>query len=112
MLAMKKKASCIYHAQINARGYEQVDGEHYDASQKSAPVVSAAAIQIFFILAIMAEWVMEIMDVKGAFLLGDFEDGHKMFLEVPQGSEEYCPTDSVLLLLKTLYGTIQATMAF
>jgi hypothetical protein len=36
--AMKKKASGIYHAQINARGYEQVNGEHYDASQKSAPV--------------------------------------------------------------------------
>jgi hypothetical protein len=47
MSAMKKKASYIYHAQINARGYEQVDREHYDASQKSAPVVSAAAIQIF-----------------------------------------------------------------
>jgi hypothetical protein len=55
---------------------------------------------------------MEIMDIKGAFLLGEFKDGHKMFLEVPQGFEEYYPKDCVLLLLKTLYGTIQAAMAF
>jgi hypothetical protein len=60
----------------------------------------------------MAEWTMEIMDVKGAFLLGEFEDGHEMFLEVLQGFEEYYPKDCVLLLLKMLYGTMQAAMAF
>jgi hypothetical protein len=35
-----------------------------------------------------------------------------MFLEVPQGFEEYYLKDCVLLLLKMLYGTIQAAMAF
>jgi hypothetical protein len=44
MWAMKKKASGVYHAWMNARGYKQVDGEHYDASQKSAPVVSTAMV--------------------------------------------------------------------
>jgi hypothetical protein len=55
---------------------------------------------------------MEIMDLKGAFLLGEFEYGQKMFLEVLQGFEEYYPMDCVLILLKMLYGTIQAAMAF
>jgi hypothetical protein len=44
MWAMKKKASGVYHAQMNARGYEQVNGERYDANRKSATVVSAATI--------------------------------------------------------------------
>ena len=28
--AMKKKANGTYHARMNARGYEQVAGKHYD----------------------------------------------------------------------------------
>jgi hypothetical protein len=32
--AMKKKASGVYHARLNARGYEQIDGEHFDKDTK------------------------------------------------------------------------------
>ncbi len=30
--AMKKKANGTYHARMNARGYEQVDGKHYNGA--------------------------------------------------------------------------------
>jgi hypothetical protein len=34
--AMKKKSNGTYRARINARGFEQVDGEHYDINTKSS----------------------------------------------------------------------------
>jgi len=87
--AMKKKASGKYRARLNARGYEQVDGEHYDEDKKSAPVVSQAMIHIVLILALMAGWWIELLDVKGAFLCGEFEKGRKVYMEVPQGFEKF-----------------------
>jgi hypothetical protein len=110
--AMKKKANGTYRARLNARGYEQVDGQHYDEDSKFAPVVSGATIHIVLIMIIMAGWCAELLDVKGAFLHGTFEKGRKVYMEVPQGFEQFYPWNFVLLLLKTLYGTKQAAKAF
>jgi hypothetical protein len=30
--AMKKKANGTFHARLNTRGFEQIDGEHYDSA--------------------------------------------------------------------------------
>jgi hypothetical protein len=108
---MKKKANGTIRARLNARGYEQVDGEHYDENAKAAPVVNEATIRIVLILMIMTDWHAEAVDVKGAFLHGEFEKGRRIYMEVPQGFEEYYPPNTVLLLKKTLYGTKQAAMA-
>jgi hypothetical protein len=40
--AMKKKANGTFRARLNARGYEQIDGEHYDEFTKAAPVVNTS----------------------------------------------------------------------
>jgi hypothetical protein len=109
---MKKKANGVFRARLNARGYEQVDGVHYDEDAKSAPVVNEATIHIVMNIMAMAGWHAEILDVKGAFLHGEFEKGRKVYMEVPQGFEKYYDADTVLLLKKTLYGTKQAAMAF
>lgn len=71
--AMKKKANGKFRAQLNARGFKQIDGEHYDKSEKSSPVVNFMTINIIFILMIMAGWIGHLIDVHGAFLLGHFE---------------------------------------
>lgn len=110
--AMKKKASGVYRARMTARGFEQLDGEHYDENDKAAPVVCDITIRVMFVLMILAGMDAEILDVKGAFLLGEFSPEHKMFLEIPKGFESFLPKGVVLLLLKTLYGTKQAAMAF
>lgn len=52
------------------------------------------------------------MDVKGAFLKGQFDDGEVLFMEVPEGFEKYYPKDVVLRLKQTIYGLKQAAMAF
>jgi Reverse transcriptase (RNA-dependent DNA polymerase) len=53
--AMKKKASGrVNRARLNARGYEQIDGEHFDKDTKVSPVVGLMTIMIILILMIMA----------------------------------------------------------
>jgi hypothetical protein len=54
---------------------------------------------------IMGNWWGELLDIKGAFLHGDFEDGKNVYMKVPEGFEKYYyPLDYVLLLLQTIYG--------
>jgi len=109
---MKKKANGVFRARLNARGYEQVDGEHYHEDTKAAPVGNDATIHIVLILMLLAGWYAEIIDICGAFLHGKFEDGQKVYMEVPQGFEKFYPGNVVLLLLKTIYGLKQAAYAF
>ncbi len=52
---MKKKSNGKFRARLlNACGYEQVDGEHYDKNTKSAPVTNEITINIVLILMILA----------------------------------------------------------
>jgi hypothetical protein len=37
---------------------------------------------------IMGNWWGELLDIKGAFLHGDFEDGNNMYMKVPEGFEK------------------------
>jgi hypothetical protein len=61
---------------------------------------------------LMCSGTAHAVDVKGAFLYGEFEDGEKDYIKIPLGSEEFYDHNTVLLLKKTLYGLKQATMAF
>ena len=111
--AMKKKASGVYRARLNARGYEQVDGVHYDSHSISAPVANDVTIRLVMTLMIMAAWTGELLDVKGAFLHGDFDEGKNVYMEVPQGFEQfYDASVYVLYLLQTIYGLKQSAKAF
>ncbi len=53
-----------------------------------------------------------LLDVKGAFLCGNFENNEEIYMKVPQGFERFYSENAVLLLLKTIYGLKQAAMAF
>jgi hypothetical protein len=110
--AMKKKSNGTYRARLNARGYEQVDGIHYESSNISSPVTDDATIRIIMVLMIIFKWSAQLVDVKGAFLCGNFKDGEEIFMEVPEGFEEIYGAYVLLLLLHTIYGLKQAAMAF
>ena len=111
--AMKKKSNGVFRARINARGYEQVDGEHYESHDIAAPVSNERSIRVVLTLMIMAAWYGSLMDVIGAFLNGEFEDGERVYIEVPQGFEKYYdPVTEVLLLGRTLYGLKQSAKQF
>gem|GEM_PF-6951265 len=110
--AMKKKSNGAYRARLNGRGYEQIDGEHYDGTSIASPVTNDATIRITMVLMLLATWSAQIVDVKGAFLHGNLDDGEKIYMEIPEGFESKYSANCVLLLLRTLYGLKQAAMAF
>jgi hypothetical protein len=89
-----------------------IEGQHYNDTTISSPVTNSATIRIVLTLMIMASMLAHVVDVKGAFLHGEFEDGEIIHLKVPQGFEKHFPKGSVLLLLKCLYGLKQAAKAF
>ncbi len=68
---------------------------HYDGTSTHAPVTKASTIQIVLILMSMANWQGQIVDVKGAFLHGEFEDGKVIYVKVSHGFEKFYPDDVV-----------------
>ena len=60
----------------------------------------------------MALWYLYLLDVQGAFLLGQFTNGEELHMEVPEGMKQFYPSDVVLWLLKTIYGLWQASYEF
>ena len=53
-----------------------------------------------------------LLDVKGAFLCGNFENNEEIYMKIPQGFERFYSENAVRLLLKTIYGLKQAALAF
>ena len=60
----------------------------------------------------MENMTAEVVDVKGAFLKGDREDGEEIHMQIPQGWEHRYDDNEVLKLKSCLYGLKQAAMAF
>jgi hypothetical protein len=84
MWAMKKKASGIFRARLNARGYKQVPGKHYNPNSIAAPVTSDVKNRIVLTLLLLAKWYAELINVKGAFLHGEFEEGETLYMEIQE----------------------------
>jgi Reverse transcriptase (RNA-dependent DNA polymerase) len=110
--AMKKKPNGSYRARINAQGFKQLDGLHYNSSATSSPVTNNTTIRVIFTLAMLAGWKGYGIDVKGAILNGRFDKGEELFLKVPQGFEQFYKESQVLKLNRTIYGLKQAAQAF
>ena len=110
---MKKKVNGTFRARCNARGYEEVDGMHYDATSIAPPVTIELSVRILMVMMLMADWVGHVLDVKGAFLRGEIEPNQPpIYIKVPEGFEEFYPIGCVLLFLHTIYELKEAAMAF
>ena len=113
--AMKKKTNGKLRGRLNARGYEQIDGQHYHAQNIAAPVTNENTVRsVMTVMCMNPEWVAEVVDVEGAFLQGRFTDGEVLHMEVLDGMTQYYGdrADTVLLLNVPLYGTKQAAHCF
>jgi hypothetical protein len=69
-------------------GYEQFMGKHYDSNSITAPVTSHMTIHMVLTLLLMAGWYGELLDVKGTFLHGEFNEGNVLYMDVPGGFKE------------------------
>ena len=110
--ACKKKSTRKLYGCLNAWGFKQVEGVHYCGTSTHTPITNAGATQLVLILMIMADWQGQIVDMKGMFLHGEFEDGEVIYMKAPYGFEKFYPDDVVLKLKKCIYGLKQAVMAF
>ena len=111
--AMKLKSNGTYRARINMRGYEQEDGEHYDSASISSPVTNDVSIRVMLTLMLMAQMRAYIVDVKGTFLIGEFDNGEELYCKIPEGfRDQYDPNKVCWKLKKTAYGLKQAARMF
>ena len=109
--AMKKKPSGVYRARLALQGFQQKEGLQYQHDDKSAPVINAMSIKIILVLVVLGNWFTKIIDVQGAFLHGQFQRRkEKLYTEVPEGFEKYYPHNAILLMLRTIYGSIQGAI--
>ncbi len=53
---------------------------------------------------LMARWVTKVVNIKGAFMRGEFDNEEEIYMKVPQGWEDYYSNTSILKLLKCIYG--------
>jgi hypothetical protein len=106
--AIKKKSNRKLHTRINVRGFKQVEGQHFDASSISAPVAKGMTIKLVLTLMLASGGIAHVIDVKGAFLHGKFDDGEKIYIKIPLGFEEFYDGNTVLLLKKCFYGLQEA----
>jgi hypothetical protein len=106
------KADGSTRCRLAIRGFQQIDGVHFDASDKAAPVVCDVTIRAVLILAIMANWLAWIVDVEGAFLQGRSQNGELIFMKIPNGYQKFYPLYVMLKLLRTLYGLAQSAIQF
>lgn len=111
--AFKLKPNGDRRGRMNARGFEQWDGVHYYSDSISSPVTSPVAIRIgFTLLAMNTNWIAVVIDVEGAFLQGKFFNGEEIYVEIPDGFEEWYEDDEVLRMNVPIYGTKQASQCF
>ena len=111
--AMKQKASGVKRARLVGHGFKQVDGVHFDGTNIASPVTNDMSVRIVMVLALMAGWTHRIVDIKGAFLHGEFDEGTPdVYMEIPDGMKKIYPSTAVLLLKKTIYGLKNASKAF
>jgi hypothetical protein len=75
---------------LNARGFEQIDGQHYFSDSILSPVSDPLTIRIpFTLFAMNPKWKVRVTDIKGAFLQGKFQNGEEMYIEEPDGMEQF-----------------------
>jgi hypothetical protein len=89
-----------------AQGFSRIPG--IDFNDTYAPVAKMASIHTILALAAYHDYEIHQVDVKNAYLNGEFEDGEVVYMKLPLGIELMKNKMKVLLLLKPLYGLKQA----
>ena len=69
---------------------------HYKKKSVAAPTVHAMSVNIAFILITTGRLDVDLNDMHGAFLNGQFSNGETIYLKIPQGFEKYYSEAKVL----------------
>ncbi|THH07313.1 hypothetical protein EW145_g3454 [Phellinidium pouzarii] len=93
-----------YKARLVAKGFSQCPGLEF--SQVFAPTAKWAALRAILALAALEDLELYSIDISTAFLNGDLD--HDVYMDQPEGFEEYYGAGFVLKLVKAIYGLKQA----
>jgi Reverse transcriptase (RNA-dependent DNA polymerase) len=96
------KSNIVVSSKLVACGYSQVPG--VDFTEAFSPVVRDVSFRLLIIMQMIFKHKAMIMDVEVAFLNGDLEE--EIYMKCPRGMEH--EEGECLLLLKALYGLVQA----
>ncbi len=73
--AMKKKCNRTLRGRIIVRGSKQVEGQHFNAFSISASFTNGMTIKLVLMLMLASGGIAHVVDIKGAFLHGKFNNG-------------------------------------
>ena len=96
------KRNGVFRCRLVACGYSQVAG--IDFEEIFCPVANDVTFRLLIILLMIWELDVMMFDIGTAFLNADMS--HEVYMEIPEGVE--AELDECMMLLKTLYGTVQA----
>jgi hypothetical protein len=60
-------------------------------------------IKLVLMLMLARVGIAHVVNVKGAFLSGEFDNGEKTYIKIPLGFEKFYDSNTVLLLKKCLF---------
>ena len=96
-----------YKVRLIAKGYSQVEGLDYNASEIYAPVIMWKTLRITCALAVQMDLHIHKMDVKTAFLNGELSE--EVYMEPPPGAQPPVGMENFKWRLKrSLYGLKQS----
>ena len=77
---------------MNAHGFKQVQGMYHDEKSIVAPVANEVTIRISLVTSLLLKLQTGLLDVKGAFLQGEFDENEKdVCMSVSDGVRNACP---------------------
>ena len=66
----------------------------------SSLVVHDITVHIVLTMLLMSSWAAHIVDVNGAFLLGEFKENEHIYMKIPKRFEKFYSLDVLLYLKK------------
>jgi len=66
--AFKKKLTGKRRGCLNAHGFKQIEGVHYNKDDIAAPVTNEVTIRVVMVISIVLELCRGLLDIKGVFL--------------------------------------------
>ena len=81
--AYKNKSSGKLRGRLNAWGFKQIDGQHFDGSSIHAPVTNAATIRILLVLMCLADGEASVV-WKELFCMANFRTERKSTWRFPK----------------------------
>ncbi len=112
-----------HKSRVCSKGFQMVPGVDYKES--FSPVATETTVRVFLCVylyycdpELVITFVCEMIDIEAAFLEGDMEGGKPTFIDWPDGMfelgfiDEKDIDENCILLLKSMYGNVDAAIRF